>query len=235
VKIVQNDNYIKTRGRIGRYAFFAGMGALLFGLIVSLTTDPQQRPEVLVISMVCLVAGYVLSLFGGATMRRFDRGELPHLALAKALKGFDDRFALVNYGTPASHVLLTADAVYVLIPKAQAGRISYRNGRWKNPTGLRRILTWMSEPGLGNPVREAHAEATRLQRYLARHVPDAPVEVQPIIVFLHPNAELDVSDAPVPAVHVKKLKDLLRARPKGSLSRETRAALGRLLEPAAAS
>ncbi|HET7091201.1 MAG TPA: nuclease-related domain-containing protein [Anaerolineae bacterium] len=232
MKIVQNDKYIKTRGRIGRYAFFGGFGLLVTGLLISLNVN---RADLFPISFACLILGILLSQFGGMYMRRFDRGELPHLTLAKALKGFDDRYTLVNYAAPASHVLLTADAVYVLVPKAQAGRISFKNGRWKNPTGIRRIFTWMSEEGLGNPTREAHAEAARLQRFLARQMPDTPVEVQPIVVFLHPNAELDISDSPVPAVHVKKLKDLLRTRPKGGLSRDMRAALGRLLEPAPAS
>ncbi len=229
MKVIQNDKYIRTRGKIGRYAFIGGFGILITGLVISLNT---QRVDLFPISFACLILGFILTQSGSYYMRRFDRGDLPHLALAKALKGFDDRYVLVNYRTPASHVLLTPDNVHVLIAKSQAGRISYQNGKWRNPTGLRRLFTWASEEGLGNPTREAEANAARFQRYLARQLPDAAIEIQPLIVFLNPKAEVDASTAPVPVIHVKKLKDHLRARPKGNLSREAQTALRRLFEPA---
>ncbi len=226
MRIIQNDKHIQSRRRIGRYAFFGGFGLLIVGLIISLSS--QSRIELFPLSLACLVIGVVLSQFGGYYVRRFDRGELPHLALSKALKGFDDRYTLVHYGTPASHVLLTPDALYAMVAKPQAGRVAYQDGRWRNPSGLRRLLTWMSEEGLGNPTREAGAEVARLQRFLARRLPDTPVEVQPLIVFLNANADIDAAASPVPALHVKKLKDWLRSRPKGDLPREARATLDQL-------
>ncbi|HLF28179.1 MAG TPA: nuclease-related domain-containing protein [Anaerolineae bacterium] len=231
MRVIQNDNYIKSRSRIGRYAFFGGFGILLLGLLISLTSgNGPQAVALFPVSLACLAIGLILSQVGGYYVRRFDRGDLPHLTLTKALKGFDDRYTLVHYGAPAAHVLLAPDAVYTLIPKSQAGRISYENGRWRNPTGLRRVLTWMSEEGLGNPTREAAAEVARLQRHLARHLPDTPVEVQPLIVFTHPNVNVDFAALPIPAIHVKKAKDWLRARPKGNLTREARAALEQLFK-----
>jgi hypothetical protein len=229
VRIVENQKYIQRRAQIGRYAFFGGLGVLLVGLIISL--NPAWI-SLFPLTFVCLIVGALLSQVGGYYTRRFDRGVLPHLALSKALKGFDDRYTLVHYGTPASHVLLAPDTVYVFVTKAQAGVITYADGRWRNPTGLRRLLTWMAEEGLGKPTRDAAIEVARFQRFATTHLPDRSIEPQPIIVFLHPNAQLDVTDSPVPAVHVKKLKDWLRARPRGSLSREDHAALTRLLEPA---
>jgi len=231
VKVIQNEKYIKTRGQIGRYTFFGGFGILIVGLVISLNT---QRVDLFPISFACLILGFLLTQSGSYYMRRFDRGDLPHLALAKALKGFDDRYVLVNYGTPAAHVLLTPDTLYALVPKSQAGRIFYQNGRWKNPTGLRRIFTWASEEGIGNPTREAAANVDKLKRHLARQLPDAEIEIQPIVVFLNPKAELNVSAAPVPVVHAKKFKDFLRTRPKGNLTREAHTALRQLLEPASA-
>ena len=239
MRVIQNDKYIKNRRRLGRYAFFAGFGILILGLILSFTStnDPQRSLELFPVSFACLVVGLVLSQMGGYYVRRFDRGEVPFLALPKALKGFDDRYTLINYRLGASHVLLAPDAVYVLVPKAQNGKITYTNGRWRNPTGLRRLLTWMSEEGLGNPARDAAVEVARFQRFVQKNVPDdagrAAIEAQPIVVFLHPNAEVDAGGSPVPAVHVKKLKDFLRGRPKGTLSREARESLDRILAPAA--
>lgn len=228
MRIIQNDKYIQSRSRIGRYVFFGGFGLLIVGLLISLSANSLSLFPV---SVLCLLVGVLMSQVGGYYMRRFDRGELPHLALAKALKGFDDRYLLVNYGTPASHVLLTPDTVYVITAKPQTGRISFENGRWKNPTGLRRVITWMSEEGIGNPTRDARAEVDRLQRYLSRQLPDTPVAIEPLIVFIHPNAELTTDSSPVPAIHVKQFKGWLRSRPKGDLTREAYAALSHLLEP----
>ena len=234
MRVVQNDKYIKSRGLIGRYAFFAGFGVLILGLIISIGTprEPAQAVALLPLSFLCLIAGFALSQFGGYYVRRFDRGELPHVSIAKALKGFDDRYTLANYRTPASHVLLAPDAVYVIIPKAQAGTITYQNGRWRNPMGISRVFTWMTEESLGNPVRDAAGEVARLQRYLARELPDISIEIQPVIVFLNPKATVEAEAAPVPALHIKKFKDWLRGRTRGGLSRESHAALSRLLIPA---
>ncbi|HJW84517.1 MAG TPA: nuclease-related domain-containing protein [Anaerolineae bacterium] len=231
MRVIQNERYIRSRGRIGRYVFFAGFGFLIVGLLVSLSAQTaQQSAERFPISAACLILGLILSQAGGYYMRRFDRGELPHTRLTQALKGFDDRYTLVNYGTPAAHVLIAPDAVYAIAVKPQAGRIWYENGRWKNPTGLRRIFTWMSEEGIGNPAREAAAETGRFERYVAGRLPGTPIEAQPLIVFINPNAEVDAGASPVPALHAKKLKDWLRARPKGSLTREARTALEQLFK-----
>ncbi len=227
MRVIQNDKYIRSRGRIGRYIFFSGFGALIVGLLVSLG---PKNVELFPISAACLLLGLILSQTGGYYVRRFDRGELPHVRLAQSLKGFDDRYTLVNYGTPASHVLLTPDAVYVVLVKPQSGRVWFENGKWKNPTGFRRIFTWMTEEGIGNPVREAATQVGRFQRYIAKQVPDTPIEAQALIVFINPSAEIEAGASPVPAVHVKKLKDWLRARPKGDLTRDARAALDQLFK-----
>lgn len=231
MRVIQNDKYIRSRGRIGRYVFFSGFGLLIVGLLVSLSAQTTgQSVERFPISVACLILGMIMSQAGGHYVRRFDRGELPHVRIAQALKGFDDRYTLVNYGTPASHVLLTPDTVYTILVKPQTGRIWFENGKWKNPVGLRRIFTWMTDEGIGHPTRQAELEVNRFQRYIARQLPDTPVEAQPLIVFISPSAEVEAGASPTPAVHVKKLKDWLRARPKGDLSREARAALDQLFK-----
>jgi hypothetical protein len=90
----------------------------------------------------------------------------------------------------------------------------------------------MTEEGLGNPAREAASELSRFQRFIARQIPDTPIEAQPLIVFTHPTAEVEASASPIPAVHVKKVKDWLRSRPKGGLTAEARAALQQFFKQA---
>jgi hypothetical protein len=185
------------------------------------------------ISAICLVLGLLFSMIGGYFTRRFDRGPspLPHDALDQALKGFDDRYILAHYMLPTAHALLTPNDLYVILAKPQAGQVRFANGRWNNPGGLRRVLTWMSEEGIGNPSREAAAEIQRLKRFFEKVLPDMAIEPQPVVVFIHPKAEVEASTSPIPAMHAKKAKNWLRSRPKGNLTHEAHEALQRLMEP----
>ena len=221
----RNDKYIRSRARIGRYASFAGMGVLLVGLIITWTS-----PELIGVSLLALIAGFVLSQVGLYYANRFARAERPDQVLPKALKGFDDRYMLFQYTSPAGNVLVTPSSCVVFALKMQGGPIQYQNGRWKNNIGWRRILAWFAQDSLGNPTREAESEADALRRYVAKKIPDIEVPVQPVIVFANPAAEVDAGESPVPAIHYKKLKEWLRGPGKsGNLNTGARAQLLELL------
>jgi len=230
VRVVRNEKHIQSRRRLGRIFFFSGFGLLIVGLLISLS---QAAFTYFFISAICLVLGLIFSMIGGYFTRRFDRGPapLPHDTLDQALKGFDDRYLLAHYMLPSAHVLLTPNDLYVIVAKQQAGHIRFVNGRWNNPGGLRRILTWMSEEGIGNPTRDAAIEVQRLQKFFEKNFPDVAIDPQPVIIFIHPKAEVEASTSPIPAIHAKKAKNWLRNRPKGNLTREAHDALQRLLEP----
>ena len=115
---------------------------------------------------------------------------------------------------------------------ANGQKIEYRNGKWRHQTGgLRRIFGWMTQEGLGNPERDAQVEAGALQRFLAKKLPDIEIQIQPMIVFGSPQAEVNAADSPIPAVHAKKLKEWLRSHAKsGSLDADTHDRLASLFE-----
>lgn len=228
VRVIKNDKYINTRRRVGRIFFFGGFGLLILGLVISLS---PTGVSLFGFSLASLLLGTIAAQIGGQYTRRFDRGPLPlpHDVLGQNLKGFDTRFVLAHYMTPAAHVLLTPDQVYVLIAKPQAGRISYENSRWHNPIGLRRLFTWMSEEGLGNPTREAKTEIERFDRFVVKELPESSIDAKALIVFIDPKADLDTSGSPTPAVHIKKLKNWIRRQPKGKLTQTAYTALSSLL------
>jgi len=227
VKVVRNDRYIQTRSKIGRYASLGGLAVLAGGLLASFLG--QQRPELITLSFVCLLIGFILSQVGIYYGNRFVRPDRPDEALTKALKGLDDRFILYHYQLPTPHVLLAPDACYVLAVQQQSGKVSVHGDRWKHPLGWKWLFAWASQESIGNPTKAAQLEVETLQAQLAKKLPNVEVPLTPVVVFSNPDVELDVSDAAVPVVHIKKLKDWLRGAGKGQgLTLETRAELLKL-------
>ena len=152
--------------------------------------------------------------------------------MAKALKGFDDRYILLQYETPASHVLITPNACLVFTVKMQGGVIQYQRGKWKSGSRFRNLFLWLASDNLGNPLREVEIELHALSRYLTKQLPEMAVPLQPVILFGNPNAQIDANESPVPAVHAKKLKDWLRGPGKtGSLDSATHDKIVQLLVP----
>ncbi len=246
MQVYRNDQFIQRRAKLGRYISFAGMGVLLVGLIIILTTTkpttsaatPEESAafsESLLLSTLALIVGFVLSQVGLYYTNRFARSERPDQVLVKALKGFDNRYHLFQFTSPAGNVLVTPNACLAFTVKMQGKEIHYRNGKWKHSYGWRSFFLWMASDSLGNPTKEATAEAETLQRYLAKKLPGVEVPIQPVIVFGNPAAVVDAADSPVPAIHYKKLKDWLRGPGKsGDLSAEAREQLIGLLSPPSA-
>ena len=221
MKIIRNDRYIQTRGRIGRYASLAALVILAIGMFISFT-----RTELISISFGSLVLGLILSMIGIYYGNRFTRLDRPDVVLARALKGLDDRYYLYHYSTPTPHLLVGPDACYVLSVQLQSGKIAARGNRWRQSLGWKRLLMWMGQESIGNPAKSARLEADAVERLLDKKLPSVEVPLTPVVVFSNPNVELDVTDTPVPVVHIKKLKDWLRSEGKGGkLTADARTAL----------
>jgi len=210
VKVIRNEPYIEKRSKIGRYVSLAGLGILLAGMLISIF-----RPQLIQISFICLLIGFVFAQVGIYYGNRFVRADRPDEMLSRSLKGLDDRWHLYHYQLPTPHVLLGPDACYVLSVQQQSGQVSAHGSKWKQSLGWRRILAWMSQESIGNPPQTAQIEVESLERFLHKKLPDLEVPLTPVIVFSSPTVELDVSDTPVPVVHVKQLKEWVRGSGKG--------------------
>ncbi len=231
MQVYRNDQYIQRRAKIGRYANLGGMGILLFGLIVNLSA----RMEGLWLSMLALIVGFALYQVGMYYTLRFGRPDRPDQVLQKSLKGFDNRYNLFQFTSPAGNVLVTPNACFVFTIKMQGKRIEYRGGKWRHSGGWQRFFLALAGDSLGNPSKEVAGEVSLLQRHVAKNLPGVEVPVLPVIVFGNVNAEVDASECPIPAVHYKKLKDWLRGPGKaGELKPEARDQLIGLLSPPSA-
>jgi len=212
MKIITNDRLIRRNSRLGQIASLAGLLILVGGMYVSFT---QQ--ELYGLAWVALLLGFALSQLGLYYGNRWGRRPRPDEHLSLALKSMDDRNSLYHYLTPVPHLLVGPSGVWVLIPFHQIGKITYTKGRYKQQGGnfLQRYLRLFAQEGLGRPDIDAPSEAQAIQRYFKKELPELePVEVRPVLVFTSEKVELEVEDAPIPTVPLKKLKETIRKSAK---------------------
>jgi hypothetical protein len=230
MKTITNVARITKGARLGKIATFVGLGFLTAGLVVSLAL--KDSPLVW-LSFLCLVAGLVAATVGTSNMNRWVREPRADQALAQGLKGFDDRYRLYNYVLPAPHVLLSPMGLYVLTALGQDGVIRFDGNRFRRDFNVGRALRFLADEGLGKPFDEANAQVAALQQFLSTHGASDGVEIQNVLVFYHPRAQLEVADPPRPVVAPKSLKKALRKQSGSKFSTEHYQRLQALFEGSA--
>ena len=197
-----------TRGaRVGKFATLAGLGFLVAGLIASLT---MQQAGLIWISFVCLLLGILVSSIGTMNMNRWVREPRADQALAQALKGFDDRYRLYNHYLPAPHVLLSPAGLFVFTAMGQDGAIRFDGRKFHRGFSALRLLRFMAEEGMGKPFAEADTQVRAVQKLLDEHAVGEGVQIQNMLVFYNPRAQLEITDPPRPMAAPKGLKKAIR-------------------------
>lgn len=206
MRIVRNERLIRVRGQVGRYAVLAGFLVMILSLLI-----PILRPEWFLFTGLVLGVGFALSFMGSFLADRYAGILAHHSALAKALKGLDHRYTLLQYMLPVSHVLVEPGGCTVFVVKTQGGRVIYRRpGRWTHRQSAKLLRQFAGQEAVGAPDLEAEHDAYRLQRWLSKRLPGVPVPVRGVVVFVHPDVQLEADNAPVPTFYGKKVKAWLR-------------------------
>jgi len=208
VRVFTNEKLIKRQARIGRIASVSGLVILLIGMVTSF------RPQWILVSFVALVSGLFVSTIGITIANRWIKEPRADQALAREMKGLDDRHRLYNYLLPAEHVLLSPYGLFVLTVKRQEGEIRCQGERWHHAFSWRRFLGGLGRERLGNPTREHRRNVEAMRQWLARLLPEVEVPIEGAIVFTNPEVKLTIVDSPVPVLFVKKLKSFLRGASK---------------------
>jgi hypothetical protein len=105
--------------------------------------------------------------------------------------------------------------IWVLLPYHQRGAVTYDRNRWRIRGGgfMQAYMTIFGQEGLGRPDTEAAGQVQAVSKHLAARMDESSVPpINAVLVFTQDRAEVDSEGAPLPAVHVKKLKDLLRQK-----------------------
>lgn len=212
MEIITNERLIKRNARIGQITSITGLVVLAGGMFISFT-----RPEMFSISLVALLVGFGLSQIGIYFGNRWGRRPRPDEVLNAALKGLDGRYSLYHYTTPTSHLLVGPAGVWVLMPRHQAGTITYDEGknRWKQKGG-NLYLKIFAQENLGRPDLEIGSEIHAIASVLEEQLGEENIpEVQAALVMTNEKCEVDADNAPAPTLEVKKLKDFIRKTAKG--------------------
>lgn len=212
MKIVSDPKKIDRYYKIGMYTSLASL-ILLFGA-VALTIIFATRPEMTLYSFVAMILGLVLSQIGVFFANRWGKSPRVDERISQGLKGLDDRYVLYHYVAPVPHLLTGPSGVWVLVPEYQGGTITYEKNKYRQK-GIGFLSRVVGQEGLGRPEVEAKSYQEDMQRFLAKSLPDSSVpSVQPVVVFTSPKASVQAADAPVPTLHVEKLKDYVRRMAK---------------------
>ena len=209
MRVTIHEKYIQRRGRLGTYASLAGLAVLIAGFAASF------RQDLLWVSLIAIVLGFLLAQFGNYSLRRWGRSPRPDQVIETALKGFDDRYHYYAWMLPLPYVLLSPQGVYAFIVRDQTGQVTVNGSQWKSKFSLSKLLMAFAQEGLGNPSSEASDSAGRLAQWIKGKLPEFEGVVEPVIVFVDPRVQLQVSEPVVPVLEAKNLKKWLRGIGKG--------------------
>jgi hypothetical protein len=204
MRVTTNQKMIKRRGRLGMIASLTGIGVLAVGMLASF------RQQIIWVSLLALVLGFVLAQFGSYNLRRWGRSPRPDEVLVEGMKGFDDRYHFYAWTSPAPFVMLSPQGIYTLTTRDQTGQVSVTGSTWKSKLSLGRVLAIFAQEGLGNPTADAQAQAAKLSAWIKGKLPDVNVEVQPVVVFIDPRVQLEADAPTVPVLDPKGIKKWLR-------------------------
>jgi hypothetical protein len=212
MEIITNERLIQRNARIGQITSVGGLIILAGGLYISFT-----REDLFLFSLLALLLGFGLSQIGIYFGNRWGRRPRPDEILDAALKGMDKRYSIFHYSTPTSHLLVGPAGVWILMPRNQAGLITYDEDkkRWRQKGG-NWYLKIFAQENLGRPELEINAEIKAISSYLEDHgFEDEEVpQVQAALIFTNEKVELDADNGPAPALTDSKLKDFIRKTAK---------------------
>ena len=213
MRLVIDQKLVDRNTKIGKYSLQAGLVLLVGALIIDIYgfTRPQDT-MILFYALGAFFVGLVLTNVSAYYNNRW--GRRPDKGLSDALKGIDDRYALYHYRLGAAHVLLGPNGSTVFLPKYQPGPITFEKGKWVAPSAKRGPLGLFTSDPVGNPVAEAAEETASLNKFLKKRAPEVQLAPQAVVVFMHSQADISATDAPLTVLHVKQLKDYIRRLPK---------------------
>jgi hypothetical protein len=203
-----NDRAIQRKAKLGKILTYGGLGIVIVILILSFSQE-QLTNTLLIVTLI----GMILSQYGIFLDNRWGKHPRIDEAFDQALKGLDSRHAIFHYELGANHVLIAPSGIFALVPFVLDGEINFDGQNWYQ-TRMRRGKE--RKRAIRNLTTDASVEIRSLNKSLQKRFVDQEYpEGNPILVFLHNKAIVNAEHAPIPAVHLKKLKGLIRKLDKG--------------------
>jgi hypothetical protein len=166
----------------------------------------------ILLSYVGLILGFLTFNGGMQQVARWSRKPRTDEVLDHMLTKLNDRYAIVHYpgipGRRPDHVLVSPSGVIAITPREVGGKVSLEGRRWRR-NALKQIFN-LGGPQLGNPTIENESQVASLEALFEEEGLD--VDIQGIVVFIHPDVEIEMRSPESEVVHIHELYDYVRAR-----------------------
>ena len=215
MNIETNEKMIRRNARIAQIASLSGLVILIGGMVISFTNQ-----ELISISFVALLVGFILSQVGIYFTNRWGRRPRPDELLDKALKGLDNKYAIYHYNTPVSHLLVGPAGLWILVTRNQRGTITFSNGRWRQKGGgfLQTYLKLFAQEGIGRPELEISNDIEKIKNYLREQLTEGEVPtIGAALIFTNDEVDIQIEDEDnplAPTMYLNKLKNHVRKTAK---------------------
>ena len=212
MKIISNDKLIKRNATIGQVTSLSSLVILGLGMYISF-----KNPEYFNLSIGALLVGFILSQVGIYFGNRWGRSPRPDELLDQGLKGLKNTYTIYHYPSPVPNLLVGPAGIWLLLPYHQKGEIVYTGKKWKSKSGgfAQSYMSIFGQENMSRPDLDAAALADKLTKALTKQMPENKIpSIQAALIFTSNAAEVQADDAPVPTMHLKKLKPFIRKMAK---------------------
>jgi hypothetical protein len=218
MRVVTNEALIKRNRLISQILFVASL-IILFGGLIFTNTTPGQMDISYFIPCLIMPIGLLTTLFSVRLTNQYIRLPHPEDVIREGVKGAVKGSTLYNYILPTRHVIVSPMGVFSLTTRFQETKFKVEGDKWFNWKArgpLAPVLLFLKQESLGDPFKDAKKDAAAVQTIVDKVLPDANVEVQPIVVFISDKADVEIIDPVIPVVYAAPkrkptLKSALRA------------------------
>lgn len=234
MRVETNQRLVDRNRKFATYLFFFSFAVLVVGLLVINPTLLGGQVDTSILSLILpiivLPVAFITTMYSVRMTNLWVRQPRPEEAIRENLKGIGSKSVLFNYyHFPARHVLIAPSGVYAMVTRWQGGgprgRTAYfvnEGEQWRTNRGLLvRLFSILRFDSLGNPTEDARKAAAYVQSLLADIAPG--VQVQPLIVFVDPNVQVDLRNPAVPVAFTSNrqppsLKDFVRGKQRPNVA-----------------
>jgi hypothetical protein len=205
MRVVINQALLDRYRRISHILFFVSLAGMGIGFFYTWTSNPNGQTS----QLSCLILPILLlmTLTSVRMANMWIREPRPVNVLSDALKGMGRKYSIFHHVLPAPHVLIGPEGVFTIKPVWQDRPFRVQGKKWHGDEGLLRKLNgYLRQDLLGNPFNDALFEAQQVQKLVDKIAPDSGVEVQPLVVFIHPHAEFEADEPAIPVLYADSKK-----------------------------
>ncbi|HEU0164092.1 MAG TPA: hypothetical protein VFQ54_03550 [Thermomicrobiales bacterium] len=209
MRIIRHTTYIQQRKRRARGIAFVGFAVLAASLWIAL------NPSLLIPAYGAMFVGFITFNIGMQQVGKWSRNPRNDQMLDRQLERLGERYTLIHFPPvgkhKAEHVLVYPGGLLALTAREIDGKVETTGNKWrKRSAGLRRIFGF-SGPQLGNPSSDTDAALGELETFLEEH--QLELDVEGIIVFVHPLVELEVEEPEYPVLHGEEVPSFVQSLP----------------------